>query len=179
MIRKEFRGELNANVCGTDIEVFTWGDGFCSGALAIAYGSAVWHDLKTLGIHNRKKMVVIQTRCLLSIAGAFKATLIEILYVETIMPPLQEDLDHLQVKAQSRFRVGGQRAFMKEHCKRVATRNSMVNAEQTLSGALLDVVLGPMDISLITKRIADTTTPFKVGDLLGGGGERGTYTQSR
>lgn len=92
LIRKEFRGKLNANVCGTDIEVFTWGDGFCSGALAIAYGSAVWHDLKTLGIHNRKKMVVIQTRCLLSIAGAFKATLIEILYVETILPPLQENI---------------------------------------------------------------------------------------
>lgn len=53
LIRKEFREKLNANVCVTDIEVFMWGEGFCSGALAIANGS-VWHDLKTLGMHNRK-----------------------------------------------------------------------------------------------------------------------------
>lgn len=63
------------------------------------------------------KMAVIQNKRSRVIAGAYRATSIEVLRAETIMPSTREYLDQLQCKARSRLKTSGPAAFIKRQCK--------------------------------------------------------------
>lgn len=67
-------------------------------------------------------MAVIQNRCLRVVSGGYKGTPIEVLHAETMVPPIQEYLDQLQAKARIRLRTGGQAAFIKKQCKKIAIK---------------------------------------------------------
>lgn len=51
-----------------------------------------------------------------------KATPLEVLHAETMMPPIQEYLDLLEAKTRTRLRTGRQAAFIKNQCEKVATK---------------------------------------------------------
>lgn len=67
-------------------------------------------------------MAVIQNRCLSLVSGVYKATPIEVLHAETMVPLIQEYLDLLQAKTRTRLRIGRQAAFIKNQCKKVTTK---------------------------------------------------------
>lgn len=117
----------------TKIAASTWGASFLRARQvysamirpAITYGSTVWHapsNTKDAGKNTTEKLAIIQNRCLRVVAGAYKATPIEVLRAETMMPPMQEYLDLLQAKARSRLKDGGQTAFIKKQSKQVAAK---------------------------------------------------------
>lgn len=62
------------------------------------------------GLKTQKK--VSQNKSLRVAAVAYKATPIEVLLAETMIPPMQECLDLLQAKTRMRLRSGGQSAFI-------------------------------------------------------------------
>lgn len=51
------------------------------------------------------KLDVVQNRYLRIVAGAYKATPIDVLQAEMMMPPMQKHLDQLQAKAQHALRL--------------------------------------------------------------------------
>lgn len=68
----------------------------------IIYGLMVWYtpaEIKNARKDIAEKLDVIQNRCLKIVASVYKATSIEVLQVETIVPPMQIHLDQLQTKA--------------------------------------------------------------------------------
>lgn len=84
---------------------------------AMTYGATVWHS--PLGTKDARKgavdkMVILQIKCLRIMAGAYKATPVEVLHAETLIPPMQEHLDQLQAKARSRLKISGQAAFIRK-----------------------------------------------------------------
>lgn len=87
---------------------------------AITYGSTVWYapaGTKDARKDMAGKLEIMQNRCLRIVAGAYKATPIEVLQAETMLPPMQVHLDQLQAKARSRLKINGQAAFIRKQCK--------------------------------------------------------------
>ena len=106
---------------------------------AITYGSTVWYapaGTKDARKNMAGKFEVTQYRCSRIVAGAYKATPIEVLQAETMMPRMQVHLDQLQAKARSRLKVNGQAAFIRKQCKRVAAklRKRRVNTAPNTAG---------------------------------------------
>lgn len=63
---------------------------------AMTYGLTAWHarlDIKDARKSVVEKLAVIQNRCLRAVAGAYKATPIEVLHAETMIMPVQEQFD--------------------------------------------------------------------------------------
>lgn len=63
---------------------------------AMAYGSTSWP--LPLGIKDAQKgtvekLAIKQIKCLKVMAGAYKATPIEVLHAETLMPPMEQYFD--------------------------------------------------------------------------------------
>lgn len=52
-------------------------------------------------------------------AGAYKATPIEVLQAETLIPPIKEYLDQLQANARFRLKTSGQAAFIRKQCNKI------------------------------------------------------------
>ena len=88
----------------TKIAISTWGASFARARHvylavvrpAITYGSTVWYapaGTKDARKEMAGKLEVVQNRCLRIVAGAYKATPIEILQAKTMMPPMQVHLD--------------------------------------------------------------------------------------
>lgn len=68
----------------------------------MVYSSAVWHapsKIKRAKKETTSKLAVIQKKCLRVVAGAYKATPIDVLEMETMIPPMQEYFNFLQAKA--------------------------------------------------------------------------------
>lgn len=92
---------------------------------AITYGSAVWHaptGIEDAGKDVTSKLAVVQNRCLRVIVGVYKATPIDVLHAETMMPPIRKYLEALQAKVRIRLKDGSQKTFIDQQCKRVATK---------------------------------------------------------
>lgn len=93
---------------------------------AITYRSAIWHSpSRTQDARKKKtvgKLAVIQNKCLQTVAGAYKTIPIKVLHAKTMVLPMQEYLDELQAKARVWLRVGGQTAFIKKQCKKIAEK---------------------------------------------------------
>lgn len=107
----------------TKLTTFTWGPTltrarhvYCTVARpAITYGSAVWYSppgAKEIRKGSEDKLAVIQKKCLRVVAGAYRATPIEVLHAEAMVPPMKEHLDQLQAKIRTRFETSGQVAFV-------------------------------------------------------------------
>ena len=69
---------------------------------------------------STSKLSVIQNNCLRTIAGAFKATPISVLEVETVVAPVDTHLDMPQVEARHRLRAGGQLKIISFACNKIA-----------------------------------------------------------
>lgn len=116
----------------TKLTTSTWGASFAKARQVysmvirplMTYGSAVWHTPKE--IKNAKtstnKLTVMQNKCLRVIAGAYRATPVPVLEVETHIPPIDVHLDRLQAKARLRMRVGGQAKVIRDSCRIIADR---------------------------------------------------------
>lgn len=63
---------------------------------AMTYGSALWHAPTGIKGDVTNKLAVVQNKCLRLVAGAYKATPIDVLHAETIVPPVREHLEMLQ-----------------------------------------------------------------------------------
>lgn len=65
----------------------------------MTFGSALWHaptGIKGARKDVTNKLAVVQNKCLRLVAGAYKATPIDVLHAETIVPPVREHLEMLQ-----------------------------------------------------------------------------------
>ena len=90
---------------------------------ATTYGSSVWHTPKDVKqSSSTDKLAVLQSKCLRTIAGAFKATPISILEAETFIAPIDIHLDQLQAKARYRLRVNGRSKFIARACTSIAKK---------------------------------------------------------
>ena len=93
---------------------------------AMSHGSIAWHmpaeARKKAKVESRSKLEVIQNKCLRVIAGAYKATPIEILQAETHIPPLTQHLDRLQTKTRSRISNSEQEKIIKQACNRIQVK---------------------------------------------------------
>ena len=77
---------------------------------------------KKAKVESRSKLEVIQNKCLRVIAGAYKATPIEVLQAETHIPPLTQHLDRLQAKMRSRISNNEQEKIIKQACNRIQVK---------------------------------------------------------
>lgn len=128
----------------TKITASTWGATFARARQvysavvrpAMGYGSIVWHSptgTKDARKNTVAKMEVMQNKCLRTIAGAYRATPVEVLQAETLIPPIKEYLNQRQASARSRLKIGGQAAFIRKQCKKIKAklrhRNSRLGTE--------------------------------------------------
>ena len=116
----------------TKISTSTWGATFAKARQvysavvrpAMTYGSTVWHmpnEVKKSKT-STSKLSVMQNNCLRTIAGAFKATPISVLEVETFIAPIDTHLDMLQAQARYRLRAGGQLKIISSACNKIADK---------------------------------------------------------
>ena len=91
---------------------------------AIAYGAGVWHhpttNQRAKGI--AKKLATAQSQCLRVVAGAYRATPVRFLEVETATPPLNLYLDKRVADFERRLECTGKGELIQAVCNRVATR---------------------------------------------------------
>jgi hypothetical protein len=91
---------------------------------AIAYGAGVWHhpttNQRVKGI--AKKLATMQSKCLRVVAGAYRATPVRLLEVETATPPLDLYLDKWVADFERRLERTGKGGLIQAVCNRVATR---------------------------------------------------------
>jgi hypothetical protein len=90
---------------------------------AVAYGAGVWHlpsDSKTKGIAS--KLATLQTQCLRVVSGAYRATPVRFLEVETATPPLDLYLNKWVADFEQRLERTGKGNLIRAICNRVATR---------------------------------------------------------
>lgn len=120
---KELRAKLEKQRFAlTSLAASTWG---CSSARAkeiytkvvrsaIAYGASAWHtysrEAKAKGLASR--LLAEQSRCLRVVAGAYKATPIPLLEVETGCPPLDVYLDERLAAFEQRLRSSPAAAYL-------------------------------------------------------------------
>ena len=112
------------------ISTSTWGATFTRARrvyiavvrLAMTYEFTVWHTLKDLKGSKtiERKLTIIQNRCLRIVAGAYRATLVSVLKVETYVPPISILLNRLQRNARRRM----------EHSSRHVRKSCNVIAEK-------------------------------------------------
>lgn len=130
---KTFKKMVIQTCALTKIATSTWGVSFVLARQiyftviqpAIIYGSAIWHALsrtKDAKKNITEKLAIIQNRCLKVVAGAYKATLIEVLHAKTMIPPMQEHLNLLQAKTHMRLRSVEQSVFIKKQCKKITAK---------------------------------------------------------
>ena len=107
-IQKIQKKIINQSMTLTKISTSTWGATFSKARQvytavvcpAMTYGSSIWHIPKDIKKSSSSdKLAILQNKCLQTIAGVFKATLISILEAETFIAPIDIHLDQLQAKA--------------------------------------------------------------------------------
>ena len=122
---------VNQSMALTKISTSTWGATFSKARQiyttvvrpAMTYGSPVLYTPKnTKKSSSTEKLAVLQSKCLRTIAGAFKATPIPVLEAETFITPIDIHLDQLQAKARYRLHIGGQSKFIARACKVIANK---------------------------------------------------------
>jgi hypothetical protein len=92
---------------------------------AIAYGAPVWHSPskaidKPQGI--ARKLAGVQNKALRKVSGAYKATPIPRLEIETLVPPLNHYLDRLTANYLSRTRDLAVLREIREACETITSR---------------------------------------------------------
>jgi hypothetical protein len=92
---------------------------------AITYGAGTWHSTsdspaKSKGLATR--LATIQNQCLRIVGGAYRATPIRSLEVETHIPPIDLQLDYLNAKAQSRLEDAGHSLAIRQACATIRQR---------------------------------------------------------
>lgn len=119
-----------ANRAFTKITASTWGDN-CKSKIhystvirpAMTHGSIRWHSPSDARKVVVQQPEIIQNNYLPVIAGACKATPIEVLQAETMVPPMKEHtLEELQAKTRPPQNPRPS-SFHTKHCKRVATKS--------------------------------------------------------
>ena len=131
-IRKTQEKMTSQSLALTKISASTWGASFAKARQvytsvvrpAMTYGSAVWHTPKEIKKNKAtmSKLSVMQNKCLRTVAGAFKATPVEVLEAETFIAPMELHLDHLQMKARYRLRASGQAKLITTACSTIANK---------------------------------------------------------
>ena len=131
-VRKTQEKIVKQSMALTKISTSTWGATFAKARQvysavvrpAMTYGSTVWHMPKEVkkSKTSTSKLSVIQNNCLRAIAGAFKATPISVLEVETFIAPIDTHLDMLQAQARYRLRAGGQLKIISSACNKIADK---------------------------------------------------------
>ena len=90
---------------------------------ALTYGAGVWHhptEQRVKGI--ARKLATTQSQCLRVVAGAYRATPVRLLEVETAIPPLDLYLNKRVVEFEQRLESTGKNGIISAACNRVATR---------------------------------------------------------
>jgi hypothetical protein len=90
---------------------------------AIAYGAGVWHyptERKAKGI--ARNLATTQSQCLRVVSGAYKATPVRFLEVETATPPLDLYLNKWVADFERRLERTGKGDLLRSICNRVTTR---------------------------------------------------------
>jgi hypothetical protein len=90
---------------------------------AVAYGAGVWHhptERKAKGI--ARNLATTQSHCLRVVSGAYKATPIRFLEVETATPPLDLYLNKWVADFELRLERTGKGDLLRSICNRVTTR---------------------------------------------------------
>ena len=90
---------------------------------AIAYGAGVWHhpsERRVKGIAG--KLATIQSQCLRVVSGAYRATPVRLLEVETATPPIDLYLNKWVADFERRLERTGKGNLLRTICNRVATR---------------------------------------------------------
>jgi hypothetical protein len=90
---------------------------------AVAYSAGVWHHptkRKATGI--ARNLATTQSQCLRVASGAYKATLVRFLEVETATPPLDLYLNKWVADFERRLERIGKGALIRTICNRVASR---------------------------------------------------------
>jgi retron-type reverse transcriptase len=90
---------------------------------AVAYGAGIWHhptDRRITGIAG--KLATTQSQCLRVVSGAYRATPVRFLEVETATPPLDLYLNKWVVDFEHRLEYTGKGDLIRAICNRVATR---------------------------------------------------------
>src|SRR6266480_1667345 len=103
---------------------------------AVCFGATAWHSPsrapeKPQGI--AKKLGRIQNRCLRTVAGAYKATPIKALEVETHTPPIHIYLDRLVAGACLRLQGKEYKRVVRQACDRIKGRVHRANGPQRTS----------------------------------------------
>ena len=91
----------------------------------MTYGSIAWHtpgDLMKTKKRVCTKMAVTQNKCLRIVSGAYRATPIKALEVETAVPPIQLHLDRLQAMARLRMMRSGERGVIEAEKRRTSDK---------------------------------------------------------
>jgi hypothetical protein len=90
---------------------------------AITYGAGVWHHPSTQRVKGiARKLATTQSQCLCIVAGAYRATPIRLLEVETATPPLDLYLDKRVVEFEQWLESTSKSRIISTACNRVATR---------------------------------------------------------
>jgi hypothetical protein len=90
---------------------------------AVAYGAGVWHrpsNQRNKGI--AKQLATTQSQCLRVVSGAYRATPVRYLEVETATPPLDLYLNKWVADFEQRLERTGKGDLIRSICNRVATR---------------------------------------------------------
>jgi hypothetical protein len=90
---------------------------------AVAYGAGIWHhptERKAKGI--ARNLATTQSHCLRVVSGAYKATPIRFLEVETATPPLDLYLNKWVADFELRLERTGKGDLLRSICNRVTTR---------------------------------------------------------
>jgi hypothetical protein len=90
---------------------------------AVAYGAGVWHyptERRIKGIAS--KLATLQSQCLRVVSGAYRATPVRLLEVETATPPLDLYLNKWVADFEQRLERTGKGDLIRAICNRVATR---------------------------------------------------------
>jgi hypothetical protein len=90
---------------------------------AIAYGAGVWHhpsERRVKGIAS--KLATMQSQCLRVVSGAYRATPVRLLEVETATPPIDLYLNKWVADFERRLERTGKGNLLRAICNRVATR---------------------------------------------------------
>jgi len=90
---------------------------------ALAYGAGVWHqpsDQKPKGISAQ--ISILQSECLRTVCGAYRATPIRSLETEAAVPPIDLYLNLRVAEFEQRIRRTGKDVLIKQACAAVANR---------------------------------------------------------
>ena len=136
---------------------------------AMTHGSLVWHTpeetQKHVKVTRKSKLEIVQNKCLRVVAGAYRATPIEVLQAETFICPLTQHLDHLQAKGRSRLQHNGQAKVIEQACEKIRTRLKGKRGRQRIigetPGARRQRWVAKLTAEVSTKRKPKRTPPWE------------------